>query len=86
MESIGGIIPIHNAVPHPPSAKAHPPIPEPIAPPKKKIAINSPFRRLRTSGLNEKSARWLSTRFADTPASNNKDETTRTAIPIVELV
>ena len=86
MAAIGKAIPIHKTVLHPPAAYAHPPIADPIAPPKKKIAINSPFRRPRISGLNEKSARCPSTRLADTPASNSSDETTRTAIPIGELV
>lgn len=57
---VGKAIPIHNV-------RFHPPIKDPTAPPKKKIAINSPFNRLRISGLNEKIKRWLSTRFADTP-------------------
>ena len=86
MATIGKATPIHNAALHPPVAYAHPPIADPMAPPKKKIAIKSPFRRLRISGLSEKSARCPSTRFADTPASNNMAETTRIAIPVDEPV
>ncbi len=53
----GKAIPIHNVILHPPEAYAHPPIDDPIAPPRKKIAINNPFNRLRNSGANEKMAR-----------------------------
>lgn len=34
----GKVIPIHNVRFHPPKAYAHPPIKDPTAPPKKKIA------------------------------------------------
>lgn len=83
---VGKAIPIHNVRFHPPKAYAHPPIKDPTAPPKKKIAINSPFNRLRISGLNEKIKRWLSTRFADTPMSNRIAAITKTAIPKGELL
>lgn len=53
----GKAIPIDNAALHPPEAYAHPPIDDPIAPPKKKIAMNNPFNRLRISGLKEKMVR-----------------------------
>ncbi|CCF16296.1 hypothetical protein BLGI_4264 [Brevibacillus laterosporus GI-9] len=52
----GKAIPIHNAALHPHKAYAHTPIEEePIAPPKKKIAMNSLFNRLQISDPNEKS-------------------------------
>lgn len=58
---VGKAIPIHNATLHPPEAYAHPPTKDPTAPPKKKIVMNNPFKRLRTSGCKEKIKRWLKT-------------------------
>lgn len=44
---VGKAIPIHNATLYPPKK-------DPTATPKKKIDMNNPFKRLRTSGCKEK--------------------------------